>query len=285
MTAFTYEGKTYGVPYAIENIALVRNVDLVPDTPASFEELETIALGLEADGTVSVPLALQQNGTADVYHNYPLVTALGGYVFGSPEAGYDPTDVGVDSAGSLAAAAKFKEWSDSGLVNIDVTYDVMINSFSAGDAPFAITGPWAVGAFKAAGVNYVVEPIPPVNGGTPAPFVGVQGFMVAANAQNPLIAETFILDVMSGVEAQLAMFEAGTRPPANTTAFDQVSDDPDIAGFGLSGQNGLPMPAIPEMGSVWTAWQNAYEQIFTGAAEPEEAFKNAAEAIRNLIAG
>ena len=28
ISAFTYEGKTYGVPYAIENIALIRNTDL-----------------------------------------------------------------------------------------------------------------------------------------------------------------------------------------------------------------------------------------------------------------
>ena len=282
VSAFTYEGRTYGVPYAIENIALVRNTDLVPETPATFEELEEIALGLEADGTVSVPLALQQNGNGDPFHNYPLVTAMGGYVFGSPEIGYDPTDLGIDSPGGLAAARKFGEWSESGLINIDVTYDVMTSSFGAGDAPFAITGPWALSSFE--GVNYVVEPIPSVEGGTPAPFVGVQGFMVAANAQNPLIAETFLLDVMSGAEAQTALFEAGGRPPANEAAFEAASADPDIQGFGLSGANGLPMPAIPEMGSVWSAWTDAYELIFTGT-DPETAFKDAATQIRNLIAG
>ena len=42
--AMTYDGQLYGVPYAIENIALVRNTDLVPEAPATFEELEQIAL-------------------------------------------------------------------------------------------------------------------------------------------------------------------------------------------------------------------------------------------------
>jgi maltose-binding protein MalE len=282
LSAFTYEGKTYGVPYAIENIALIRNTDLVPTAPATFEELETIALGLVEDGTVTVPLALQENGNGDPFHNYPLVTALGGYVFGSPELGYDPNDLGLDSPGGLKAADAFGAWSESGLINIDVTYDVMINSFSTGDAPFAITGPWAVGSFS--DVNYVVEPIPSVQGGTPAPFVGVQGFMVAANAQNPLIAETFLLDVMAGEEAQTALFAAGGRPPANKAAFAAAAADPDIQGFGLSGANGYPMPAIPEMGSVWSAWTDAYELIFTGA-DPQTAFKDAAAQIRNLIAG
>jgi arabinogalactan oligomer/maltooligosaccharide transport system substrate-binding protein len=111
----------------------------------------------------------------------------------------------------LKAADAFGAWSESGLINIDVTYDVMINSFSTNDAPFAITGPWAVGSFS--DVNYVVEPIPPVEGGTPRPFIGVQGFMVAANAQNPLIAETFVLDIMASEDAQVSLFEAGGRPP------------------------------------------------------------------------
>jgi maltose-binding protein MalE len=283
INAFTYEGKTYGVPYSVENIALIRNADLVPEAPATFEELETIALGLVADGTVDTPLALQENGNGDPFHNYPLVTALGGYVFGSPETGYDPGDLGIDSEGGLAAARAFGEWADSGLINVDVTYDVMIEKFSSGQAPFAITGPWAVGSFS--DVNYVVEPIPPVQGGTPRPFIGVQGFMIAANAQNPLIAEAFLLDVMAGTDAQVALYEAGNRPPANAAAFAQVSDDPDIKGFGLSGENGLPMPAIPEMGSVWSAWTDAYQLILTGTADPEQAFKDAATQIRNLIAG
>jgi maltose-binding protein MalE len=38
------------------------------------------------------------------------------------------------------------------------------------------------------------------------------------------------------------------------------------------------------MGSVWSAWTDAYELIFTGS-DPQTAFKDAAAQIRNLIAG
>ena len=171
--AFTYEGQLYGVPYAIENIALIRNTDLVPEAPATFEELEEVALQLQADGTVEVPLAIQQD-PADPYHNYPLFSGSGGYVFGLNDDGsYNPADVGIDSEGGLAAAQNFADWSASGLVNKDVSYDVMIDSFSSGNAPFAITGPWAVGDFE--DVNFVVEPIPSIDGGTPNVFVGRPG--------------------------------------------------------------------------------------------------------------
>jgi maltose-binding protein MalE len=280
--AFTYDGQTYGLPYAIENIALIRNADLVPEAPATFEELEEIALGLLADGTVTVPLAVQQD-PADPFHNYPLFTAMGGYVFGQDDDGsYNADDLGIDSEGGLAAAQKFADWSNSGLISKDVSYDVMIDSFSSGQAPFAITGPWAVGEFS--DVNFVVEPVPPVEGGTPNVFVGVQGFMVSSFSENVDLAKTFLLDYLNTEEVQLALYDAGGRPPAMASAFEQVASDPIIEGFGLAGQQGAPLPAIPEMSAVWENWTNAYNLVFTGT-DPTEAFTDAATAIREAIAG
>jgi arabinogalactan oligomer/maltooligosaccharide transport system substrate-binding protein len=278
--AFSYDGQTYGLPYAIENIALIRNTDLVPEAPATFEELEEIALGLLADGTVDVPLAVQQD-PGDPYHNYPLFSAAGGYVFGQDADGsYNADDLGIDSEGGLAAAQKFADWSASGLISKDVSYAVMIDSFSGGRAPFAITGPWAVPSFE--DVNFVVEPIPTVAGGTPAPFVGVQGFMISSFSEAKDLAKTFLLDYLSTEDVQLALYDAGGRPPAMTSAFEQVSDDPIIEGFGLSGQDGSPLPAIPEMSAVWSEWTDAYNLIFTGT-DPIEAFTDAASNIRDSI--
>lgn len=282
INAFSYEGKLYGLPYAVENIALIRNTDLVPTAPATFEELEATALQLTAAGTVDIPLAIQQN-PADPYHNYPLFSAVGGYVFGqNPDGSYNPADLGIDSEGGLRAAELFAKWSSEGLISKDVSYDVMIDKFSTGKAPFAITGPWAVSSFTDAGVNFAVEPIPTVEGGTPAVFVGVQGFMVSAFSENQELAKTFVLDYLNTEELQLQLFEAGGRPPALLSAFDQVKSDPIIAGFGLAGQVGQALPAIPEMSAVWDTWKDAYNLIFTGS-DPVEQFKTAAETIRGKI--
>lgn len=283
--AFTYEGQVYGLPYATENIALIRNTDLVPEAPATWQELKDTALELQESGEAERGLVIQ---AGDVYHHYPFVTSQDGYVFAQSEDGsYDPDDVGVDSEGSLQAANLIGQWVEEGLLNPDVDYDVMINTFGAGDAAFAITGPWAVAqddtGFRATGVPYEVTPIPEIEGGTPAPFVGVQGFMVSSFAENELLAQTFVTDFLGTEDAQLALFEVGSRPPALLSAFEQVSEDADIQGFGESGQNGVPMPAIPEMGSVWSAWEDAYALIYEQQGEPEEHFRNAAEQIRTQI--
>jgi len=287
--AFNYEGQIYGLPYAVENIALIRNTDLAPDSPATFEDLKDTAMTLVDEGKATLPLALQENGNGDPFHNYPLFTALGGYVFGlNADGSYNPDDLGLDSPGGLKAAEWFGQQAADGFIDVDVTYDVMIESFGQGNAPFAITGPWAISqpdtGFAATGVPYVVEPIPPVEGGTPRPFIAVQGFMVSAFAENPLFAQTFLLDFMASEDAQYAMYEAGGRPPAQLAAFERASENPDIAGFGEAGINGYPMPAIPAMGSVWEAWTNAYQLVLTGS-DPDQSFTDAADQIRNLIGG
>ncbi len=108
--------------------------------------------------------------------------------------------------------------------------------------------------------------------------------MISAFAENPIFAQTFVLDVMATQEAQVAIFNSDPRPPAHLAAFGEVAaDNADIQGFGLSGQNGYPMPAIPAMGSVWQAWTDAYQLVLTGG-DPEQAFRDAAEQIRTLIA-
>jgi maltose-binding protein MalE len=287
--AFTYtDGKLYGLPYAVENVALFRNTDLVPEAPATFEDLSATALSLKEAGTVDVPLAVQQD-PANPYHNEPMFTAAGGYIFAqNPDGSYNPDDLGIDSEGGLKAATLFNEWATSGLISGDVSYDVMIDSFATGKAPFAITGPWAISGMleKNADLPYVVEAIPPVAGGDTRPFVGVQGFMVSAFSDNQALATTFLLDYVNTPEVAMALFEAQPRPPALTSVYEEVSTDPDIQGFGAAGANGQPLPNIPEMSAVWESFEAGYVNAFNAAdaAGAEKAFTDAATEIRNKIA-
>ena len=57
--AVTFGGQIYGVPYALENVALFRNTDLAPEAPATIEELVETGSSLQADGKTSEILCLQ----------------------------------------------------------------------------------------------------------------------------------------------------------------------------------------------------------------------------------
>ena len=71
---------------------------------------------------------------------------------------------------------------------------------------------------------YEVSPIPAREGGEePEVFVGVQGFMISSFSEQKDLATSFVLDFMSQESTQLALFEAGGRPPALTSAYEQVS--------------------------------------------------------------
>ena len=284
--AFTYQGQTYGLPYAVENIALFRNTDLVPDAPATFEELEEIALQLKSDGTVETPLAIQQAPTADPYHNFPMYSGGGGYVFGTnPDGSLNPADVGLDSEGGLAAAELWEKWVAEGLVSGSVSQDIMKEQFGSGQTPFAITGPWNLTGFVDAGVNFSVEPVPPINGTPTRPFVGVQGFMISAFAKNQDLATSFLTECINNKEASLAFFEGQPRPPARKDAYDEVSSDPYIQGFGAAAIQGEAQPNIVEMGAVWEAWTKGYQAIFNGG-DGTKAFQDAAAEIdANIAAG
>jgi arabinogalactan oligomer / maltooligosaccharide transport system substrate-binding protein len=85
--AFTYNGQLYGVPYAVESVALIYNRDLVPEPPQTWEELKEIARDLQESWQVDQGYVLQQ---ADAYHFNPILTGFGGYIFGTTDEGYNP---------------------------------------------------------------------------------------------------------------------------------------------------------------------------------------------------
>jgi maltose-binding protein MalE len=289
--AFTVNDQVFGLPIAVEAIALYRNTDLVPEAPATWEEVEETALRLQEEGVVEQGLVIPAGPEEMPYFNQPLLTAYGGYVFERTEEGYDTDDVGLDNPGALEAAEAFRRWVDEGLINPNITGDLMQEFFGNGQAAFAISGPWSLvqggRGFEETGVPFEVTPIPPVEGGTPQPFVGVQGFMVSAFAENPLLAQTFLLEVAATPQAQVALAEQLARAPALQEAYDEfVEENPVYEAFGESAEQGRPMPAIPEMASVFAAMTQAYVLIYQNAeGTPESQFRNAADQVRQAVEG
>jgi arabinogalactan oligomer / maltooligosaccharide transport system substrate-binding protein len=91
-----------------------------------------------------------------------------------------------------------------------------------------------------------------------------------------------LIEIFSTTEFMQAMFEAEPRASAYLSVRDAI-DDADLAMFAEAGAEGFPMPAIPEMASVWEAWGNAKELVITLQQSGEEAFSTAAEQVRELI--
>ena len=114
--------------------------------------------------------------------------------------------------------------------------------------------------------------------------MGVQGFMVNAFSDNILLAQAFLTEFVATEETMQLLYETGLRPSAYTSVLDKT-EDPDLKAMGLAGANAIPMPNIPAMGSVWSAWNNGITLAITGQLTPEESMKDAADQIRALIQG
>ncbi len=281
LAAFVYEGAQYGLPYAAENVAFIRNTGLVPENPETWDDVRAISEQLVADGASQYGFIMFDNNP---YHFFPVQTAFGGYVFGLTDEGYDPNDVGIDSEGSIAAAAYLEAYGTDGLMPSGIDYDVMHTMFETGDAAMIITGPWAIPRIEESGVSFEVAGLPAGPGGVGKPFLGVQGFMVSAFSENKILAEAFLFDYVATLETMESLYSADPRPPALLEARGNLEDEV-MLGFVAAGGEGLAMPAIPEMSAVWSAWGNAMELVRTGESSAEDAFGNAGEQIRELIAG
>ena len=280
LAAFNYDGVQYGMPLNFENIALVRNVDLVATAPATWQEVRTIAEGFAATEGGPYAFAVQ---SGDAYHHYPILTAFGGYTFGINENGsYNPADVGFNSEGGLAAAQWLSDMYKDGLMPI-VGGNEILPLFESGELAMWMTGPWSSADLTASGINYSIDPLPGAEGGLAngIPFSGVQGFMISAYSTNQLLAEIFLTEYVATLDFQQALFDVGLRPPAFIGV--DTSSDPNVAGFVAAGQSAQPMPSIPEMGATWSAAGNAYTLVSQGE-DPVETFNNAQTQITDAIA-
>jgi len=280
--AVTYDGQTYGVPYAVETLALFSNSALtdVPE-PSTFEELVSAAEDGGAENILSLPIG----ESGDPYHMQPIYTSAGGYLFGKDaEGNLDPQDLGVGEEGSLAAADRIAELGEQGVLKTSITDDNSISLFTEGKSAYLISGPWALADVRDSDIDFTVSAIPGFEDGEPAaPFAGVNSFYVASSAPNAGFAQQFVADVAATTDVAEAMYEANPLPPVNLELREQLSaEDPELVQFAELAEAADPMPAIPAMAAIWGPLGIAQANI-VGGADPHSTMTSAGEEISSQI--
>ena len=142
------------------------------------------------DSALNLPVG--ENG--DAYHMEPVLTSMGGYLFGQTADGeYDPTTSASASPARSTPPRRSPSWASRKVLRTSISPDNSIALFTSGKAAFLVSGPWALPDVKKSGIDYAVQPVPGFAGEQPAePFMGAQAFMVASNAKNKPFAQEFV---------------------------------------------------------------------------------------------
>ena len=273
LAAFSYDNALYGLPFGVENIGLVCNSALVPEQPATWEDVT--AAGVE--------IAMSADG-GDPYHMYYIQTSFGAPVFVQNADGSYTSELGMGGEGGFA----FAEWlAANGDTFSFKDYGTVEAEMKAGELACWITGPWAApGIAEALGEDgYAIYSLPSVGGETASQFLGAQGFFISSQTDDPLYVNKFLGEYIGSEAAQISIFEIGGRIPAHKGALEYAKDNKIVAGFGAVGENAAPMPSIPEMGSVWASWGSTEAAIMTGQVDAREGWQKMIDEINAAIAG
>jgi maltose/maltodextrin transport system substrate-binding protein len=272
--AFTYNGRVWGYPIAIEAIGLVYNTALVKTPPATFDDVIALDRELAKQGKKAILWDYNKS-----FFTWPLLAGPGGTVFGrKPDGAYDAKVVGVNNAGAVKGAEMLDRLLRQGVMPKGARYAEMEAQFNRGQVAMMLTGPWAWDNVKKSGIAFSVAPVPAVVPGQPSkPFVGVLGCMVTAPSVIKDIAREFIenhllrIDSLKTISADVPL---GT--PANKAYFAELAGDPNIRATMANAQAGEPIPNIPEMQRFFPAMDAALEAITNGRQAAKDALDGAA---------
>jgi arabinogalactan oligomer/maltooligosaccharide transport system substrate-binding protein len=258
LEAMTVDGLIYGIPYASDSVALLRNTDLAPDAPRTFEEMISHGRELCRNGQCTDPAAIQV-GSGDGFYIYPLFTSAGGRIFPQTRDGKWDADV-IAGAASSAAFQRLAQLGEKGegILRREVDRDTAVAMFTSGRTAYLVSAPWSFGPARAANMSFAVSEVPPFEGGEPPrSVVAFHGFFLASAGKNKSIAQELILDYLTRLEVALALYSSQPRPPALKIALQKVSSHADAALYRRQTEAGDIIPSTAGIADVWASFHQA----------------------------
>lgn len=288
--------RLYAVPMSIESIGLFYNTDLIDMPATTYEALLAAADIWNATIEDGQPLtnaerSLYYLGTsshwADSYFMQPIYSAFGFYPFG-PELN-DPSAVGFENA------VEALTWMVNEL-KPRVTGTGAHNSvgaganFEAGLIPYIIGGPWNHQAYRNAGLNYQVAPMPSINiDGVDTPTRTFAGAMMAAvykYSKNTEDAIKFVEFLNSDIAMELLYEYQGKLPALRADLLDNipgVNEDQLLMQMAVQLGTSVPMPTIPQVTYYWGPGETMIVDVWNNQIAPAVAVVTAENSYRARV--
>lgn len=281
VTAVTYKDKIFAFPLSMKTIALFYNKALVDKPVTTWDEMKAFAKEYNDPSKNKFAILWQ---AVDSYFDHGFLAGYGYNIFG--ETHDDVTKLNWDTPEALEGMKFYQSLNQVYPVkSADATWDAMNSMFSAGEAPYVITGPWSVQDFKKAGVDFGVTQLPTLpNGKQEITFSTVDTACVSSYTQYPNAA-MLLAKFLTDKEGLTVLYNTKNELPASKAGqqYDFILNDEYLKGIAEQAKNSIPMPYIPEMASVWTPYANAFTAVWDNVKTPEDALASAIEEFQSSV--
>lgn len=264
VSALEVNGHSYGYPLSLKSLALFVNKKLVPETPATTEELLRVLQSFSNAKENRFGIAYE---AGDFYFHAPLLLGFGGELFDANGRASFVSD------GMTKSMRFIKDLQDKGYMPQETSGALVKTLFNDGRAAMVISGPWFAGEIDK-GIEYSVVALPTVSEtGLPMkPFLGVEAAFVSSKSQKLEKAQALAKFLSLG-DAALVRTKVGRQIPANVAAYEdpEIANDALIASFKDAAKNAVATPNTLEMQRVWEPMKLALRAVLQGAVLPEDA--------------
>ncbi|MEU9169226.1 extracellular solute-binding protein [Streptomyces sp. NPDC048420] len=283
-----YDGKTYGVPFVTDTLALVYNKELFTkagvEAPKTWDDLKKAAATIKDKTGVD-----GYWGSTAAYYAQP-------FLFGE---GTDTVDVAAKKITVNSAAAKkgYGTWlslfSGKGLHKADTTADAYAHiqdAFVNGKVAAIIQGPWEITNFYKGSAftdksNLGIATVPAGSTGKAGAPTGGHNLSIYAGSDSAhqKAAEKFVGFMTSAKSQTQIALKNSTLPTRDDAYTAEVKADPGIAGYQTVLASAQPRPALPEYSSLLTPLDTELNSIAGGKESLDKGLGNAETAIAKLV--
>jgi len=259
------------LPLSLRGLVIYRNTNVMPEAPASFEDLIDFSHQATRAGMVGSYL---ERGA---YFSAPNIIGLGGSLMGEGEFPRFDDPYGLEWLELLA------EYDVAGAVTFNTNYD--LEMFKRGRVGIIIDGTWNLtNLVQAIGAeNLAIDPWPSYGSGRMSGWVEADSAYVNSNLPGDDLNATlsfmgYLLDPM----VQMHLAEVGHIPSVVTSH----PRDPLIEQAIQALSGGVAFPTTIDgyiLTSYWEQLDIAIQDVFERGVEPSKALQNASENLTRII--
>jgi len=266
--AVKYQGALVGLPQTIKGVVMFRNTAIIPDAPATYDDLVKAAQAATSGDVVGADL---ERG---FFFSAGHLTGLGGQLMDENGDPMFANEKGVEWVNLL------NSFTDAGPAEYYTDNDV--NLFKAGKAGIIIDGTWNISSLAEAigEENLSIDPWPSPMAG----YVQTENIYLNANVEgDDQYAAWMFMNYFLSTDAQATLADPTKAAHIPAVAGVEVSD-PLMAMTITAFEGGVPFPVIPEMSAYWEPMDNALKTVFDEGADPMAALQEAQENVNAKLA-